>query len=84
MNRSEILDKLKNIMLAMDPSKEEMIKDVDDNTRLVDDLGLTSVAILYMVVAIEETFSVNFDNLGVEDFKTIGDAVTFIENCQNR
>ena len=84
MTRSEILDKLKSIMLAMDPSKEEMIKDVDDNTRLVDDLGLTSVAILYMVVAIEETFSVNFDNLGVEDFKTIGDAVTFIENCQNR
>ncbi len=84
MTKAEILDKLKEIMLAMDPTKADLISGANENTRLVEDLGLTSVGILYMVVAIEETFSVNFDNLGVRDFKTIGDAVSFIEDKKNR
>ena len=84
MTKAEILDKLKEIMLAMDPTKADLISGANENTRLVEDLGLTSVGILYMVVAIEETFSVNFDNLGVGDFKTIGDAVSFIEDKKNR
>ena len=84
MTKAEILDKLKEIMLAMDPTRADLISGANENTRLVEDLGLTSVGILYMVVAIEETFSVNFDNLGVRDFKTIGDAVSFIEDKKNR
>ena len=79
MNRVEILEKLKEIMLMMDPSKAQIAETVNESSRLVEDLGLTSVAILFMVIAIEETFSVEFNDLGVDDFKTIGDAVTYIE-----
>ena len=78
MTKNEILEQLKEIMLAMDPTKATLIDTVTEDTRLVEDLGLTSVAILYMVIAIEETFNVTFDNLGVNDFKTIGDAVDYI------
>ena len=78
MERSEILEKLKEIMLAMDPSKAEVVNSVTEDSRLTEDLGLTSVAILYMVIAIEETFNVSFDNLGINDFKTIGDSIDYI------
>lgn len=79
MTRAEILNQLKKIMVTMDPSKAEIAETVNENSRLVDDLGLTSVAILYMVIAIEETFSIRFDNLGINDFGTIGDAIGYIE-----
>ena len=78
MERTEILEKLKEIMLAMDPTKADLVNNVTEDARLTEDLGLTSVAILYMVIAIEETFNVSFDNLGINDFKTIGDSIDYI------
>ena len=78
MERTEILEKLKEIMLAMDPTKADLVNNVTEDARLTEDLGLTSVAILYMVIAIEETFNVSFDNLSINDFKTIGDSIDYI------
>ena len=78
MTKAEILEKLKEIMVAMDPSKAAVANTVNEQSRLTEDLGLTSVAILYMVIAIEETFNVSFDNLGINDFKTIGDSIDYI------
>ena len=79
MTRADILDQLKKIFVTMDPSKADIAETMNESSRLVDDLGLTSVAILYVVIAIEETFSIRFDNLGVNDFGTIGDAIGYIE-----
>lgn len=79
LTRNDILEKLKDILLTMDPTKKEKIDSVNEETRLVEDLGLTSVAMLYIVVAIEETFEIQFDDLGIEDFKTIGNTIDYIE-----
>ena len=83
MTRGDILEKLKGIMVSMDPSKAGLVETVNDKTRLIDDLGYTSIAILYVVVAIEETFSVSFGDLGVDDFKTIGDVVDYLDKTVN-
>ena len=32
-----------------------------------------------MVIAIEEVFSIRFDNVGMSDFETLGDVVDYIE-----
>ena len=79
LTREEILEKLKDILLTMDPTKKDKINNVNESTRLIEDLGLTSVAMLYMVVAIEETFEIMFDNLGTDDFKTIGNTLDYIQ-----
>ncbi len=79
LTRNDILEKLKDILLTMDPTKKEKIDSVNEETRLVEDLGLTSVAMLYIVVAIEETFEIQFDDLGTEDFKTIRNTIDYIE-----
>lgn len=79
LERHEILAKLKDIILMMDPTKKDIIDTINEDTRLIEDLGLASVSMLYMVVAIEETFKIEFDNLSVEDFKTVKDTINYIE-----
>ena len=56
---------------------------LDEASSLVTDLGLNSVGILYIVIAIEEEFSIEFENVGFSDFKTVGDVVDYIEEKVN-
>ena len=78
LSREEIFDGLKRILLIIDPNKKEILPKVNEDTRLQEDLGLTSVSLLYLVVAIEEEFDIEFDNLGIEDFRTVGQAIDYI------
>ena len=80
LSREEIFDGLKRILLIIDPNKKEILPTVNEETRLQEDLGLTSVSLLYLVVAIEEEFDIEFDNLGIEDFRTVGQAIDYIES----
>ena len=83
LSREEILQGLKRILLIMDPNKKDAINNAYENTRLQEDLGLASVSLLYLVVAIEEEFGIEFDELGVEDFKTVGQTIDYIESKLN-
>ena len=82
LTRSEILEKLKEILVFADSKNSDIIEQCDENTKLVADLGFTSVSVLYMVIAIEESFGVVFDNATIGDFETIGDVITYIEARQ--
>ena len=53
-----------------------------EDSHLVNDLGLNSVGVLYIVIAIEEFFGVEFENVGFGDFNTIGEVVDYIEQKQ--
>ena len=53
-----------------------------EDSHLVNDLGLNSVGVLYIVIAIEEFFGIEFENVGFGDFATIGDVVDYIEQKQ--
>lgn len=77
LTRSDILDKLKDILIAMDSKNASKVMSVTEQTKLVTDLGLASVSMLYMVIAIEETFGIVFDN--ESPFVTVGEVVDFIE-----
>ena len=79
LTRSEILAKLKDILLFADEKNSALIEKCDENTKLATDLGFNSVSVLYMVIAIEESFGIVFGNVTVNDFETIGDVITYIE-----
>ena len=79
LSRAEIFEKLKEILLFADAKNSGLIKNCDESTKLVTDLGFNSVSVLYMVIAIEESFGIVFDNVSMNDFDTIGDVVTYIE-----
>ena len=79
MSRSEIKEKLVDVMKMATPSSEVDFATLPDSATLVSDVGLSSVGILYIVIAIEEFFDVRFDDVGFGDFKTIGDVIDYIE-----
>ena len=56
---------------------------LSESSNLVTDLGLNSVGVLYVVIAIEEFFGIEFENVGFGDFKTIGDVIDYIEQQIN-
>lgn len=79
MTKPEIIEKLKDILLVADGGNAEKINNTDENTRLLEDLGLNSVNVLYLVIAIEEVFEIRFDDdTGVDSFSTVGDVADYI------
>lgn len=79
MTREEIKEKLKEVLkMAMGETADTLIK-CSEEDRLNEDLGLNSVGILYVVVAIEEFFDIQFQGVGFGDFKTVKDVVDYIE-----
>ncbi|MBQ3182714.1 MAG: hypothetical protein IJB57_03510 [Clostridia bacterium] len=78
MSRNDIIEKLTDVMKMAMPS-EINEKALNENASLVNDLGLSSVGVLYVVIAIEEFFNIRFDDVGFADFKTVGDVVDYIE-----
>lgn len=83
LSRTEIKEKLKGIMEYAIRDNSVDLDSLDESSSLVTDLGLNSVGILYIVIAIEEEFSIEFENVGFSDFKTVGDVVDYIEEKVN-
>lgn len=78
LTRQEIIDKLKDILLAANDNNVSLIENCTEQSRLVEDFGLSSVGVLYIVIAVEEEFGIRFDNVGMADFETLGDVVDYI------
>jgi len=56
--------------------------DVTDEKSFTDDLDVDSLSMVEVVVAAEEKFGVSIPDDEVKNLKTVGDAVSFIENAQ--
>lgn len=78
LTRQEIIDKLKDILLAANDNNAALVENCTEQSRLVEDFGLSSVGVLYIVIAVEEEFGIRFDNVGMADFETLGDVVDYI------
>lgn len=83
LSRTEIKEKLAGIMEYAIRDNSVDLDSLSEASSLVTDLGLNSVGILYIVIAIEEEFSIEFENVGFSDFKTVGDVVDYIEDKVN-
>lgn len=79
MKRSEIIERLREIMLDADSRSAPQIENCGEDSKLMTDLGFSSVGMLYMVIAIEESFGVMFENVSIGDFETVGDVVDYLE-----
>lgn len=78
MNKEEILENLKEILADADERGSALADSVTEDSRLIDDLGLSSVNMLYVIIATEEVFGIRFDDVGVNAFQTVGDVVRYI------
>ena len=80
MSRSEIFEKLNEVINMVMPALDVAETEITEDSNLVNDIGLSSVGILYVVIAIEEFFGIRFDDVGFADFETIKDVIDYIEN----
>ena len=53
---------------------------ISERTNLFTDLGMNSIGMLYMALAVEEEFGISFSNEDFTSFSTVGDVLAFIES----
>lgn len=74
MNNQEILSSLREIFSKIKPSLD--VTTVTEDTALVSDLGLDSLTILLLSLAIETSFGIKFE--GTPRFEKVGDVIGYI------
>ena len=81
LTRKEILEKLKSILVDMNPNDASKTENIGEDDKLLTGLGIDSVSMLYMVIAVEETFGIEFDK--DKPFVTVGEVIDYIERKVN-
>ena len=74
MEREKIFDELKEILKLIKTSAD--FSTIDENSQLVRDVGLDSLTILLLSLAIENKFAFKFE--GNPKFTTVGEVMDFI------
>lgn len=83
MDRREIIEKLKDVFNMVLNTDGEDVQKYTEDSNLVTDLGLSSVGVLYAVIAIEEFFNIRFDDVEFGDFVIVKDVIDYIEKKVN-
>lgn len=80
MDRKEILGYLKEMLQLIKPSLD--LSMVNEDTQLVSDLGLDSLTILLLGLAIENKFGSRVNIMrGALEFNTVGDVIDYISQA---
>ncbi len=72
-----IFEKVKDILVDQLDAEEEK---VTLEASIVDDLGADSLDLVDLVMSLEEEFDVEIPDEAVENIKTVGDIVKYIED----
>lgn len=77
MSEKEIFDKLINIFNIVINRSVDVSK-INIDSKIVEDLGVNSIGLIYLAVAVEEEFDVDMSKASLESFKTIKDVINYI------
>lgn len=72
-----VFDKIKDIIVEQLDVEEDA---VTMEASITDDLGADSLDVVDLVMSIEESFDVEIPDEEVENIKTVGDIVKYIQN----
>lgn len=72
-------DKIKELIIEQLDADEDKIT-MDANIQ--DDLGADSLDVVDLIMAVEDAFEVKIEDEDVENIKTVGDIVNFIDNAE--
>ena len=73
--------------MGIEARLKELLKEIDEEidveaisgeSRLVEDIGMSSVALLYLAVALEEEFGIDFTTVEIKEGMTVDDIVALI------
>lgn len=77
MDRQNILEGLKEILQLIKPSLD--LSSVNEDTQLISDIGLDSLTIVLLSLAIENKYKIKFE--GALKFNTVGDVIDYISQA---
>lgn len=77
MSDKEVFDKLINIFNIVINRSVDVSK-INIDSKIVEDLGVNSIGLIYLAVAVEEEFDVDMSKASLESFKTIKDVINYI------
>ncbi len=75
-----VFDKVKDIIVDQLDVEEEAIT---MEASITDDLGADSLDVVDLIMSLEEEFDIKIPDEEVENVKTVGDIVKFIEEANN-
>lgn len=78
MTELEIFEKLKEIFVLVVNRNADLSK-ITMNDHIINDLGVSSVGLIYLIVAIEESFDIDMSEVSMNTFQTINDVVKYIK-----
>ena len=70
---AKLIELLKEIDGEIDPES------ISADSRLMADIGMSSVALLYMAVAVEEAFGIDLSSYEMKEETTVGDIIKLIQ-----
>lgn len=71
-----MLDKVREIIAKCFPELD--VSKIDENTKLVEDLGFDSLSFMMMAMEIEDSFGFRFKEM--VRFETVGDACRYLDS----
>ena len=77
----EIADKVKEIISQQLDVETAELKEA---ASFIDDLGADSLAIVELVLAFEEQFEIDIPDEDTEKIRTVGDAISYIQEHQGK
>ena len=78
MKKEEILQKLKEIFVLV-VNRDADVSSITFESKIIQDLGVSSVGLIYLMVAVEETFNIDMSDASFNSFETVGDVVNYIQ-----
>lgn len=79
MSRSEIFEKLKELIKLANTTSPESIETCSEESDLRTELGLTSIGVLFLAISIEQEFDIYFSDTSFDDFNKVKDVIDYIE-----
>lgn len=76
-----MLDKIKEVL---EMYVEVDLSEVNEDTKLAEDLGLTSYSMMSMMGDFEEKFGITVDETELVDIYTVGDVMKYIKKKQGK
>lgn len=84
LTREEIMHQLKDLLMMADETRWGNVGSCTEETRLVEDLGFTSIDMLFIVIAAEEQFGVRFENVTMSSFKKLGNVIDYLQEAMKK
>lgn len=78
MNKEEIFIKLKEIFATINPNTDTDL--ITIKSHLNNDLNMTSLSMVYILVALENEFDIDMSDVSFDTFKTVEDVINYILN----